>query len=98
MADDTPGRQNHRVLVVHVLRRTHIGGQVEACLAIWKVERPSALRHGVPGSRLEQARRPLGPWLGHALRHLAWTWPEHAEIFFHSLVGDPGVVGDAALG
>src|ERR1051326_1616452 len=89
LADHAPGRQDHRVLLVDVLRRRPIRGGVEARLAVGKVERPRALRHRIPRARLEEARR--------AGMLFARARPADAVLRLDLFVRDAVVVGDAAL-
>src|SRR5262245_13614591 len=88
LADDAAGRQDDRILVVDVLGRRRVGGDVEACLAVSEIKAASPTSDRVPGVRLEQS--------GRAGMVLRGAGPEDAVFFFDALVGDAGVIGDAA--
>ena len=75
-----------------------IVGDVEARLAVGEIERPGAFRDRVVAAGLEQPRRArvIGRRLAR-LRIVAVARPEDADLLLDLLVGDAGVVGDAAL-
>ena len=90
LADHAAGREHDRVVVVHVLGRRRVGGDDEPRLAVGEIETPFSPRDWVPRTFLEQPRR--------AGVVLARTGPEDAVFALQPLVGDAGVIGDAAGG
>ena len=48
LADDAPGGEDDRKLLIHVLGRSHVLGHVQAGLAVREIERSGAFRDRVP--------------------------------------------------
>src|SRR5262249_50781594 len=97
LADDAAGTQKERIVVAHVVNRPSVLGDVEARLPVGKIERPLALRDRIVRTAFEQARRPGVIDRASRLGVVAVAWPEDTHLPLDFLVGDAGVISDAAL-
>lgn len=89
MADHAARGQHQWILGINLLNGWCVFDDVEVRLAVREVKWPLTLRHRVPGMLLEQAR-----CAGMVRRRAR---PEHAVLALYLFIGDPVIIGDAAL-
>ncbi len=98
LTDDPTGSQVDRVLLVRIVNRWAIVGDVEARTSVGKIERSAAPGDRVVAAVLEKPRRAsVVIDRGAGARVLAVAWPEDAKLLRDLLVGHARVVRHAAF-
>src|SRR5262249_24867832 len=97
MADHAASRQKERICLTDIVDGLAIVRDVEAGLAVRKVEWPVAFGYGVVAVALEQTRGHVGVDRLPGLGILAIARPEHTHLLFDLFVGDAGIIGHPAL-